>query len=270
MLTKTSTGQTWSDATDVDGIESIEDAFDADINIGAAASGQQTVTQTGDLEANHFYFLTDEDDNTLTIPDDAVAIMIGIGKGNVARIRVEDLLNETEVTDGQEANELGIRLSAFALGKGTANISDQILIGHGSSRELAIGTTGDDVDGTPLIIQWVYSVSVSVIGAASTVGIQDLTDSSTIDWTLDHTKTASVTLGGNRTISNPSGGIDGGTYKIIITQDSTGNRIVTWGSDFNWGDAGSPTLSTGSNDSDILTFIRVGGEMWFMNIAKGF
>ena len=150
-----------SASPNIEGVESIEDAFDADINIGAAASGQQTVTQTGDLEANHYYFLTDEDDNTLTIPDDAVAIMIGIGKGNVARIRVEDLLNETEVTDGQEANELGIRLSAFALGKGTANISDQILIGHGSSRELAVGTTGDDVDGTPLIIQWVTSITVS-------------------------------------------------------------------------------------------------------------
>ena len=164
-----------SASPNIEGVESIEDAFDADINIGAAASGQQTVTQTGDLEANHFYFLTDEDDNTLTIPDDAVAIMIGIGKGNVARIRVEDLLNETEVTDGQEANELGIRLSAFALGKGTANISDQILIGHGSSRELAVGTTGDDVDGTPLIIQWVTSITVST-SSSDTVTRDDVYD----------------------------------------------------------------------------------------------
>ena len=83
------------------------------------------------------------------------------------------------------------------------------------------------------------------------------------------TKFASVTLGGDRTISNPSGGINGAIYQLEVVQDSTGGREITWGSDFKWGsDNTAPVLSTTGGAADILNFVRLNGEMRFHRNSK--
>lgn len=81
---------------------------------------------------------------------------------------------------------------------------------------------------------------------------QTLTDQATTAWDMAAGFNATWTLGGNRTltVSNQKAGL---TYVLAVIQDATGTRSVTWPASFNWGAAGTPTLSTGAGKVDIVT-----------------
>ena len=100
--------------------------------------------------------------------------------------------------------------------------------------------------------------------------IQTLTDAANIAWDLDESAVMEVTLGADRTLSNPTNGYNGGVYVLVVHQDSTGSRALSYGTDFDFGDAGEPTLTTTASEFDILSFIRLGGEMRFVSIAVGY
>jgi|GEM_PF-3556600 len=93
-----------------------------------------------------------------------------------------------------------------------------------------------------------------------------LTDGATIavDWNDGNVQ--SVTLGGNRTFTF-SNGQDGGKYILIITQDATGSRTVTWPGTVRWGLCGEPTLSTTANTTDYIGFIYNGVSSTYDAIA---
>lgn len=91
--------------------------------------------------------------------------------------------------------------------------------------------------------------------------LQTLTDAASISWNADAGATAQVTLGGDRTIANPTNTVSGGSYTLIIKQDATGNRIATWGSAYKF-EGGSKTLSTAANAVDIASFTSDGVNLW--------
>jgi len=59
---------------------------------------------------------------------------------------------------------------------------------------------------------------------------------------------------------------------LFITQDSTGNRTVTWPATFSWGNPSTPVLSTAANAIDIISAITyTGGSKWISSLAgRGF
>jgi hypothetical protein len=82
-----------------------------------------------------------------------------------------------------------------------------------------------------------------------------LSYASTITITATQGNDFRVTLTGNPTFAAPVSPTDGQTIQIWLTQDGTGNRIVTWNSAFNFGTGGSaPVLSTAANATDIVGF----------------
>lgn len=58
---------------------------------------------------------------------------------------------------------------------------------------------------------------------------------------------------GNLTIANPTNINAGQTYQLALTQDGTGSRTVTWGTDYNWAAGLAPTLSTAAGAKDIIS-----------------
>lgn len=89
-----------------------------------------------------------------------------------------------------------------------------------------------------------------------------LTDADTISWNLNSQQVATVTLGGNRTLSNPSNLVNGGTYALIVKQDATGNRTLGYGSAFKWLGGAVPALSATAGSVDILVFISDGTYLY--------
>lgn len=120
----------------------------------------------------------------------------------------------------------------------------------------AFNMTGDmDITGD-------IEVDNILLNGQAAAPIFTLTDAATITPDFDNSSIQTVTLAGNRIIANPTNMQDGGTYVIIIKQDATGSRTVTWNSAYKWPTGTAPTLSTTANAVDILSFVCDGTNMY--------
>jgi hypothetical protein len=90
-----------------------------------------------------------------------------------------------------------------------------------------------------------------------------LSDGANISWDLSQNQVAKVTLAGNRTLDAPSNQVAGATYILIVVQDGSGSRTLnTSASAYKFPGGTEPTLSTGANAVDILTFVSDGSSMF--------
>ena len=86
--------------------------------------------------------------------------------------------------------------------------------------------------------------------------ITALTDGATITPDFADSNNFSVTLGGNRTLANPSNLVAGQSGSIFLTQDGTGSRVLSWGSYWDFAGGGTaPTLSTAASAVDRVDYI---------------
>lgn len=88
-------------------------------------------------------------------------------------------------------------------------------------------------------------------GAVATITDAEAPD---IDW--DNGATQRITLGGNRTFNAPTHPRAGQVYRIILLQDGTGSRTVTWwATTIKWAGGSPPTLTTTAGKADIVTLL---------------
>jgi len=105
-------------------------------------------------------------------------------------------------------------------------------------------------------------IGTDVAGIASTQSftraqrgaITALTDGATITADFAVANNFSVTLGGNRTLANPSNQTAGQSGVIVITQDGTGSRTLAYGSNWKFPQGSAPTLTTTANAVDVLVY----------------
>ena len=88
-----------------------------------------------------------------------------------------------------------------------------------------------------------------------------LTDGATVSWNALTEPVAKVTLGGNRTMAAPSGGVTGQFIALLVIQDGTGSRTLTWNAVYEFKDDTAPTLTTTASKGDNFTF-RYNGSKW--------
>ena len=88
-----------------------------------------------------------------------------------------------------------------------------------------------------------------------------LTDGATISWDVFDNPTCQVTLGGNRTVAAPDNMVDGGFYSILIIQDGTGSRTLSWNAVYKFNAGSAPTLTTTAGGKDLLIFRSDGTNM---------
>ena len=88
-----------------------------------------------------------------------------------------------------------------------------------------------------------------------------LTDGSSITWDASTQDVAKVTLGGNRTLGSASNGTTGQFISLLIIQDGTGSRTLTWNAAYEFASDTAPTLTTTANLGDVFVF-RYNGSKW--------
>jgi len=88
-----------------------------------------------------------------------------------------------------------------------------------------------------------------------------LTDASTVTWNSLTSPVAKVTLGGNRTIAAATGAVAGTFASLLVIQDGTGSRTVTWNAAYEFAADTAPTLTTTANKGDLFVF-RYNGAKW--------
>lgn len=93
-----------------------------------------------------------------------------------------------------------------------------------------------------------------------------LTDAATIAVDASLGNDMRVTLGGNRTLGNPTNPVDGQRLLFQITQDATGSRTLSYGTAYEFASSlAAPTLSTAGTKTDLLLFIyNAAKAKWLM------
>ena len=81
-----------------------------------------------------------------------------------------------------------------------------------------------------------------------------LTDGATITADFAVANNFSLTIGGARTLANPSNQTAGQSGAIVITQDGTGGRTLAFGSNWKFAGGSAPTLTTTANAVDVLAY----------------
>jgi len=90
--------------------------------------------------------------------------------------------------------------------------------------------------------------------AAQRGAITALTDAATITADFSLANNFSVTLGGSRTLANPTNLVAGQSGAIWITQDGTGSRTLAYGSAWDFTGGTAPTLTTTASARDCLVY----------------
>jgi hypothetical protein len=114
---------------------------------------------------------------------------------------------------------------------------------------LAIGTDVQAYDADTAKTDVAQSFTAAQRGSVSA-----LTDGATITPDFAVANNFSVTLGGNRTLANPTNLVAGQSGVIKITQDGTGSRTLAFGSYWDFAAGTAPTLTTAANAVDILAY----------------
>lgn len=106
-----------------------------------------------------------------------------------------------------------------------------------------------------------YNAATALTSAAQTFTagqrgeVTALTDGTNISVNLADSNNFSVTLGGNRTLDNPSNIVAGQSGSFFITQDGTGSRTLAYGSYYDFAGGTAPTLSTAANAVDRIDYV---------------
>ena len=88
-----------------------------------------------------------------------------------------------------------------------------------------------------------------------------LSDGGSISWNALTQPVAKVTLGGNRTLGAASGGVAGQFISLLVIQDGTGSRTLTWNAAYEFAADTAPTLTTTASKGDLFVF-RYNGSKW--------
>lgn len=148
---------------------------------------------------------------------------------------------------GLKSSDIGVSVQAYdadltTLGAGGA--SARTFLG------LAIGTDVQAYNANNAVTNAVQTFTSGQRGE-----ITALTDGSTITPDLADSNNFSVTLGGNRTLANPSNIVAGQSGSFFITQDGTGSRTLAYGSNYDFSGGTAPTLSTSSGAVDRIDYV---------------
>jgi hypothetical protein len=159
-------------------------------------------------------------------------------------------------------------LAAAALPKSGGTVTGNLEIGTAGSLTFE-GATADAFETTVAVVDPTADRTITLPDATGTVAllsavqsysaaqrgtISALTDGATITADFAAANNFSVTLGGNRTLANPSNQTAGQSGCIWITQDGTGSRTLAYGSQWDFTGGTAPTLSTAAASVDCLVY----------------
>lgn len=125
-------------------------------------------------------------------------------------------------------------------------------------------------DGTLAMLTDITAIQDLIRYKQAQATVQALTDEATITPNWNNGQMATVTLGGNRTLANPTNLLAGTTMQIKITQDATGSRTLAYGTNYKWATGADKTLSTAANAVDILTLSCFDGTNIYCTLLKAF
>ena len=160
---------------------------------------------------------------------------------------------------------------------------DQIDIKIANTNHLQIkGSSGDTVlkpmvDAKDIIIQQFDGNELLKFDDGSGVGFtsftraalhpeQTLTDASTISWDVGTSPVSKVTLGANRALGAATNAQTGQFVSLLVIQDGTGSRTLTFNAAYEFKDDTAPTVTTTAAKGDLFVFRYNGSK--FLEVGR--
>ena len=191
---------------------------------------------------------------TITIPTTKVLTIADNGGISIGGSVVASTAAELNILDGVTSTtaELNI-LDGVTSTTAELNVLDGIPatltateLGYSDGVTSAIQTQMDTKTASTAVNNWTAGQSgeITALTSAATITI-DMADSNNF----------SVTLAHNATFANPSNDTAGQSGSIFITQDGTGSRTASWGTDWEFAGGTAPTLTTTAAASDRIDYV---------------
>ena len=121
-------------------------------------------------------------------------------------------------------------------------------VGALESADIGVSVQGYDADTAKTDVAQSFA-------AAQRGTVSGLTDGATITPNFQTSCNFTVTLGGNRTMANPSAMTVGQSGSIFIVQDGTGSRTLSWGSYWDFIQGSAPVLTTTASAIDRVDYV---------------
>ena len=151
--------------------------------------------------------------------------------------------------DGATFSSLNLTTTPLAVGSGgtgaTSFTSGSLLKGSGTSA-VTVATAGTDYPGL---------ATAQTFTKGQRGAIVTLTDGATVTPDMADGNNFSLTLGGNRTLANPTNLTAGQSGSIFLVQDGTGSRTLAYGSYYDFAGGTAPTLTTTASAVDRIDYI---------------
>ena len=126
---------------------------------------------------------------------------------------------------------------------------------------LAGGTLSGTVSGTDIYVS-AMAIGVNTllgknlhIETAAVADLVSLTDGANISVNFNSAQNFHLTLGGNRTLDNPTNCVPGQVGSIFIAQDGTGSHTLAYGTSWEFIESSAPTIPTSINSVSRLDYI---------------
>ena len=219
-----------------------------------------------------------------TAPSNLVAHMVFLDTSTTpATLKIRNAANDGFITLGTASTNFGLVSASGATFTGDITLnaqSDVRFADSDSSNYIALqapATVASNVtftlpsaDGTAnqvlktdasgaLGFTSVLLLSETTNGQTVTGGVRSnivtLSDGANIAYDMDDGNNATVTLGGNRTLDNPSNVTVGQSGSIFIVQDGTGSRTLSFGSAYDFAGGTAPTLTTTASAVDRIDYV---------------
>ena len=216
--------------------------------------GSLIAIEEGTANADDLYLCTSNTGGTLnTTAINFTKIIPGAG-GTVTSVATAGLATGGTIT---EAGTVTVSINGQSGLSASPVAADEFAIYDASA------TAHKKITTTELFGSDVLTASAREYTKTQNFNMTTLSDGANISWDLSQNQVATVTLAGNRTLDAPSNQVAGATYILIVKQDGTGSRTLnTSASAYKFPGGTEPTLSTGANAVDILTFVSDGSSMF--------
>jgi hypothetical protein len=269
---------------------------DTEFDIISELAGQMVIIQEGTSNADKFFLCTTDSSATLGVSSITFTVVTPQNAGTVTSIVASTGLSGGTITS---SGTIAIDTATTVDKTTIQTLTNKTLTSPKINEDVAVTSTATelnlldgvvglvqadftklaDVDATAAELNYSDIVTLGTTAASkvftadannltivsgAVVNVEDiLTDGATITWDVIDSPVAKVTLGGNRTLSAPSGTTPfaGQFVSLLIIQDGTGGRTVTWNAVYEFAADTAPTLTATASLGDLFTF-RYNGAKW--------
>ena len=213
----------------------------------------------------------------------------GLKEATIANLFTSPAISSPTITTGTIATSLDLNGSTLILDADAdttitaGTTDDQIDIKIANTNHLQIKSSSGDtvlkpmVDAKDIVIQQFDGNELVKFDDGAGVGFTSftraalhpeatLTDASTVAWDVGTSPVAKVTITDNRTLGAGTNAQTGQFVSLLVIQDGTGSRTLSFNAAYEFKDDTAPTLTTTASKGDLFVFRYNGAK--FLEVGR--